>query len=158
MTFKTRISDLFYTGEIAGAVNIAPIARSCESLIGFSFHGKSNGLEVSFDFRVVEITSESRECPFIIEIFPGAFIHPEGVDIRDTFSVEDSETLCQAPGIVCYCTLRCQKIYKTYEDAAGDLVEKKFNEAQNPKFSCSEYLKTKINMGLQVTLRGKLCV
>ena len=143
MTFRYQVLNVFYTGEIVGELE-------------FEYH-LNNCMSLTFDFQIKEITSEHRALEPVLEIVPGIFVLSNNLMMEIPSGVQVDQ--------ICQIALHCPYVYSTYENAAGALAKEVLSAYQNPKVSGlnsvnlpSEYLKTKINMGLQVTLRGKLCV
>jgi len=115
MTLRYQVFDVFYTGEIVG---------------GLEFESRPGDyIALTFDFRIKEVTSEPRSLEPVLEIIPGIFIL-------------SGNTIMEIPsgtqvGQVCQITLHCPEIYKTYEDAAGDLVKKRFQDSINRGHACA---------------------
>jgi len=115
MTLRYQVLDVFYTGEIVGELE---------------FEYRSGGyMALTFDFRIKEVTSEPRSLEPVLEIIPGIFVLSNDL-IMEIPSGTQVDQVCQI-------TLHCSKIYKTYEDAAGDLAKKRFQNSINGGHACA---------------------
>ncbi|RUM44355.1 MAG: hypothetical protein DSY80_04470 [Desulfocapsa sp.] len=99
----------FYTGIIIKEVEVTRFS--------------SKNVKLKFDFQIEEITFVHRSLAPVIKIFPQIFILSEDIIMETPITYRRDR--------VRRIILHCPKIYKTYEDAAGDLVKKRFQDSIN---------------------------
>jgi len=99
----------FYTGMVINEVEVVcPFTKN---------------VKLKFDFQIEEITSVHQPLAPVIKILPQIFILSEDTIMQRPITYRRER--------VRRITLHCLVIYKTYEDAAGALAKKRFQDSIN---------------------------